>query len=197
MFPDSQPASSAVRAEFLSPDDYPRVKTVDREQGGIALNDPSGGLNVHVWRVNAEAGGIRLTNEDTAFTTILLPGIVATEVALAFDQNMRPTIAYVSDGTAYLYWFDALAGAPVTTSIGSGVTQPMLSLDDKRPELLDTSDIILAYIRGSTAYWRAQRDRFGVERLAGELPSGAESINFHGFGMTKVGRVQFYIRCVV
>lgn len=200
MFPDSSLSSSAIRADYLSPDSFSRLnqQLTDRELGGVALGDPSQGLNVHVWRADyVEGEGIRLTNENTAFSVVYVPDVVVTEVALAFDQNMRPSLAYVRDGVAYLLWYDSALAAEVTTIIGQGVTNPMLTLDDKRKEMINTSDIVLAYLRDKNLYWRVQRERFLIEHFAAALPPEAEALTLLGLGMNAVNRVQLYVRAVL
>lgn len=199
MLPNEQTSSTAIRAAYLPPDDFERLnnQVVDRELGGVGLNDPSSGLAVHVWRAEYEPGvGIRLTNETTLFTVVYVPGVVVQEVSLAFDQNMRPALAYVSNGSARLVWFDSVVGQEVTTLLGADVRNPLLSLDDKRLELQYASDIILAYIRGTSLYWRAQRERFLVEHFGGALPSVTDRLELLGLGLNAANRLQFRIRAV-
>lgn len=168
MIPLQKLSSEPVVSEFLPPDDlydfcHPEV---DYELGGVALNDPSQGFNVYVWRAYIYKNTIVVdVPEDSSIepTTLVVGSGKISEVALSFDQNMAPTIAYVEGGTGRLYWYDSFIPGQVTSTIGAGVTSPRCFNDDKRVRQTVSSDILLVYLRDGALYFRAQRDRFGVE----------------------------------
>jgi len=183
--PGDAAASTAVQAPLLSPDNRDRTDLLlDYELGGVALNDPSAGLQVQPWEAWSDGAHLWVApSPGRTPTTLLLTGSGITEVALAFDQNMRATVAYVESGTAKLRWFDTSIGAMTTTSY-AGATSPMLTLDDKRAlsTLTGTSDVLFAYIRAGSVYYRQQRDRFTIERLLGALPPSSTRIDRIGMG---------------
>jgi len=85
------------------------------------------------------------------------------EVSFSFDQNMRLAYALqLTSGDVLFRWYDSVSQGYIVTTL-SGCRSPRVNLDDKRPEALQYSDVILSYIRGSIAYCRFQRDRYGVE----------------------------------
>lgn len=191
-------STSAVKADFIAPDDFDRSanRLIDRELGGIALNDASQGLNYWVWTLEYDepSSEIRLTNGDNSSTTVQATVVGVTEVALAFDQNMRPAIAYVVDGVTNLQWFDSVTASIVTTPF-IGAVNPLLSTDEKRTEFVDLSDILLWYIKGNLLCYRMQRERFETEHVAYTLPS--PNVNtLMRVGMNRGGRFQVHLRSV-
>ncbi len=183
MIPQDRLSSEPRPSALLLPNPQPQL-TRSRSLGGIALNDPSQGLSVRVW--TAQTDGTTVTVSDGAVVTTLFSGVNVTEVSLAFDQNMRPTVAFVDSGLARLFWFDALAAAQVTTDIGAGIINPRLTLDDARESQRANSDIILAYVRNGSLFYRQQRDRFTIERLLATGVNGLRSVR-----MNTVLRLQF------
>lgn len=174
MLPGNVASSLGISGLLLPPDDNVTSGLEDYEMGGVALNNSSQGFLVQSWRCFVDSGtnDVRVQAGTNPATTIFTqPGITA--LALAFDQNMRPTIAYVVADQGYLRWYDSSAGAFVVTAY-PGIRNPRLSLDDKRAsQYANNSDIIFAYIRGTSLYYRQQRDRFLIERLlrTGVLPT--------------------------
>jgi hypothetical protein len=183
--------SSEVRpAEYQAPDDRdPPSALVDYELGGRALNDSSEGLGVHVWTCRAdEAGRVYLSApgqpETLAFTAL---GI--TELSLAFDQNMRPFVAFIQSGQAKFRWYDTVLGANRITNLSTDDHSPRCCMDDKRDfaTSLGQNDVILAYVRGGNLYYRQQRDRYENEYLLHEGVPG----RFLRVGMHRENRLQF------
>jgi len=149
--------------------------TEDYELGGVALSDSSQGQQVRVWKVRISEGGKYillgaegvpeiLKYEAAAFGTL-------TEVSLAFDQNMKPTIAFVEAGQAKFLWYDSAVEAEVITTLATDVKNPRVSLDEKRPDFGTTNDVILSYLienadhTSQNLYVRVGRDRYTVEYL--------------------------------
>lgn len=155
----------------------------DREDGGIALNDPSEGHLYQEWRA-----WIDTTNEnvyleaDNLAPQVLYTGVGITEASITFDQNMRPALAFVEAGVGKLQWYDAQLGQQVVTSFPD-IVNPRVILDDKRVRQSVANDIILGYVRNGGLYYRQQRDRFLVEyTLAASLPAGLDWLWKLAFG---------------
>lgn len=144
---------------------------IDKEMGGVSLQDPSQGLLVREWTVQLENEDVVLYPTDTPSNrTVLVSAADITEISLSFDQNMNWALAYVVGGIAKLNWFDASITQRVTLSFGAEMLSPRMTLDDKRAGAVlgNYSDILLFYNKLiSGTYWlcyRQQRDRFQTER---------------------------------
>jgi hypothetical protein len=168
MIPDKKLSSQPIVSEFLHPDelfDY-CMQMVDYELGGVALNDPSQGFLVYVWRVRIVGLDIIIDAPDVPEiepVVLLTTTARASSVTLAFDQNMNPALAYVELGVGKFWWYDSNIPGQTTTILGPGVLSPRTFLDDKRTRQTLTSDILLFYLRDGALYFRAQRDRFTIE----------------------------------
>jgi hypothetical protein len=134
--------------------------------GGVALNDPSQGMLVKVWTLTLDGDDVVVSAADVS-PVVLFTQSGITELSLAFDQNMRPTVAFVAGGQATIWWFDSVEGDQVFTNLPSGSLNPRVTLDDKRAMQIQAgvTDVILAYIRSNNLYFRAQRDRYLIEYL--------------------------------
>jgi hypothetical protein len=109
------------------------------------------------------------------------------EISLAFDQNMRPAVAYMEGDQAKLWWYDTQVAGEVFTDLPAGSTSPKACLDDKREMETALSDIIVAYIRERGLRFRAQRERFLIEHtLAENLDATLVRV-----GMNSKNRLQF------
>lgn len=168
MIPAGGLSNPAQPAPFVERVNSTLQPLIDYEMGGVALNNPSQGLWVQLWRVRVDGDVVYLGPDGgTEQPAFIRAGI--TEVALAFDQNMQPVIAFVQAGQAWLWWFDSTAPGMVFTQI-AGAINPRLTLDDKRPGQVGNSDVILAYIRAGSLYTRQQRDRYQIETLEEASP---------------------------
>lgn len=186
--PGNVAASTSNYAPFQGGRALVTSLSVDYETGGIALNDPSQGHLVQIWTtVISEDGTQILTSAPSAASSIIFTGTAITEVSLSFDQNMRPVIAFVDSGVAKLDWYNTLIAARETLVLGAGVTNPKVSLDDKRPRFTGTSDVLLLYIRDGNIYYKQQRDRFLTERL---LSAGVSGVLLRA-GMNSINRFQW------
>lgn len=163
MLPQKVLSTLAVTADFKSPRDRYKQALIDYELGGVDLNDPSEGLEVKVWTAQYVSPYVVLSADGVADNQFLEQlGIV--ELSFTFDQNMQPFIAYtLSDETSAFYWFDSTVPGFVTTTLSAGSRNLRASLDDKRDQQTAISDIILAYIRDTKLYFRAQDDRYDTE----------------------------------
>lgn len=191
MIPENSLSAQPMDSVYLTPDNFGIGPLIDYEQGGIALNDASQGLNVRPWScfIGENGSDVVLQAEDDPPVTIFTQnGIEA--LSFCFDQNMRPCVAYVIGVTVYLRWFDSVPSAYVTTNFGSAIRDPRVCLDDKRDtQFALKSDIIFAYLKGDSLCFRQQRDRFNVEYV---LETGlSTNIRLKNVGMTKGLRLQF------
>lgn len=154
-------------AALLVPDDLGRrTRVQDYERGGIAVGDPSQGLDVQNWRLRLLGTDLLLSPEpyDTETAILVIAGV--TELSLSFDQNMNVSVAYVELGQAKLYWYDTALPGYTTTILAADVRSPFLSFDDKRPfaTTINSNDILLFYLRSNRLCYRQQRERFLTER---------------------------------
>ena len=189
MIPELRLSSRPVVAPFLLPDDFPRSRRQDFELGGVAIGDPTQGLQVRPWEFYMVGDAVRVRPYPNGPATTLLsePGIE--QISGTFDQNMQPAVAYVANSVTKLRWFDSAAGQRVTT-VFAGARSPALTLDDKRAVLRNSSDMLLFYLSASGELrMRAQRDRFGVEYAISGAPQGTSSID--AVGMARNGRLRF------
>lgn len=193
MMPLDRLSVEPVPADYLAPDSTdPPNKLTDYELGGVALNDASLGLQYQTWTCRADlaTGEVFLRAPDVAEALLFTaPGI--TELSLAFDQNMRPFVAYVQEGQARFRWYDTVLGANRITDLDPLDRTPKCCMDDKRPWQVaqGSNDIILAYLRGGSLYYRQQRDRYETERLLATGISG----RLLRVGMNVQRRLQFLI----
>lgn len=193
MMPNNRLSTTPAPARFSGARAGSTSKTIDYEDGGIALQDPSRGLLYQRWRARLFNAGradsyVELSaREVPEFVWLTVPNM--TEISFSFDANMRPVVAYVAGGLPFLNWYDSTVAEYVTTPLASDAITPRVSLDDKR-ELASNgyqlSDVILAYVRGGDLYYRQQRDRYTIERL---LRTGATPLIRIGF--TRGLRFQF------
>ena len=163
-------------------------KVVDYEIGGIALNDASEGMLYQRWRCQLIRGQV-IVDAPSVSPFVLMENEDIEEVSITFDQNMRIALAYVEAGTAKLYWYDSTIPGYDTITLPAGSITPRISLDDKRSLQTGNSDIILAYVRSGSLYYRQQRDRFLIEyELATGITTGLVKI-----GMNNRWRFQFML----
>lgn len=193
MIPESSLSTQVLPGTYLAPDDIEITPLDSYSLGGIALQDPSQGLQVQTWHawIDEDAENIWVESP-TQVPIILISKPALTEVSLAFDQNMHPFLAFVSLGVASFWWWDSLTSMQTFTVMDAGTVSPRCTLDDKRPLEIASSDIILAYIYDGSLLFRAERDRYTVPYIlysnVGMLV-GNPTIN--KVAMTNVNRLQF------
>lgn len=176
--PNNVLSTIPVPAPFIPPRNVVRFTrqsgSSDQHFGGIAISDPSHGINYQVWTAYTDQVNIWLTAPNTP-PFIFLANVNPVWVALAFDQNSRPAIGYVQkNGAAFFYWFNPIPNAFVTTQLPTSAlySRIFMAMDDLRPFNIANSDVIIAYTRGTTLFMRVQRDRYGVEYTLGTVPTG-------------------------
>lgn len=183
-------SSQVVYAPFEAPRSEVKLPLEDYDYGGVALSDASQGLKAKVWRGFVDGNDVKFEAPGVSASVIFTePGI--TDLAITFDQNGRPFVAYMVGAVAKFRWYDALAAGYSVTTLPAGSKDPRCQLDDKRYSQAQTSDIILAYVRLGTLYTRKQRDRYLIEyAMATGLPAG----KLVQVGMNIGNRFQFYVQ---
>ncbi len=190
MMPNNVLSTTPVPAAFLAPRTPIRFSAqtglIDSHWGGIGIGDASHGLLYQVWTVQLIGGQAVLSAPNTApFNFQALPN--AAWIALAFDQNSRPYIAYADiNCNASYYWYDSTIPGYRTSTLAGVVKRPFMVLDDPRPVESSNSDVLLAYVRNGELFYRQQRDRFGIEYDLGPAPATLVQ-----FGMNHGLRMQF------
>jgi len=164
------------------------------ETGGIALSDASQGLKVQVWDAEVIDNSNVVLRNEAGYEATYYTGSEITEVSLAFDQNMRPTIAIVEGGQPKLIWYDSAVEMEVVTDLAADIKSPRVSMDDKRQTQSANNDIILGYIRGTSLYFAKQRDRYLIEYLlATDALPNSDLSYLSRVGMSTINRFQFEI----
>lgn len=188
--PEPRLSSAPVIGTMLYPDNLVTSATRDYEMGGIALSDPSRGLQYQPWEfwlVPPNEVRCKPLNDSGDGIPLIATSGEITSISGTFDRNMRPCVAYTEQGTAKLWWYDSVPAMMVVTAF-PGATQPRVAHDDKRDGSAATSDIILAYVMDGVLYTREQRDRFELEYLTA---TGLDGMQLKNFGMTNRLRLQF------
>ena len=186
MLPENSLSLTSVIGKYNYPDNLETSNTLDFELGGVDLQDPSQGLRVKSWAVYIEGQDIWIAAEDREPVILFSRVGILTEVSLAFDQNMRPVVAFVENGVSTLYWYDTFISNFTFTTLPDTLT-PRVCLDDKRETQTGSSDVLLAYIKDNSLYFRMQRDRFQIEYLL----RADVNATLKKMGMTNKSRVQF------
>ncbi len=190
MLPDHVLSTESIPAQFRFPRNIPKRPLISYEYGGVALNDASRGMRVRVWKGEYLDGQLFVSADGVAPVAVLsVPNL--TDFDFTFDQNMRLAIAYeLVGGGSRFYWYDSTIVSYTTLVLADGTITPRCAIDDNRDYQTSRSDIILAYVRASTLYFREQRDRYTIERsLTNEAgPGGLIQI-----GMNRVWRFQFQL----
>ena len=190
--PDNRLSSEPVPGYFLGARAQVFPDYIDYMDGGVAIQDPSLGLDYQTWTAEIVSDVIEdniMLSAPTFPATSVYTGDDITEVSLAFDQNMQVCIAFVEAGVAKLLWYDTTVSELVVTVIPGNVSHPRVALDDNREFNRANIDIILAYIRDGALYYRQQRDRYQIER---QLSSGPW-IALVRIGMGSTLRFQFQV----
>lgn len=190
-------SSIPVVEHFYSPDDLETEYLLDYEQGPVALNDPSEGLQYQSWtlRYYTDTGDFVIEAPNTA-PTIIHNVAGVTQLSLAFDQNGNPFIAYVANDVAKYHWFDPAIPGDTDTNLPANSLTPRCCTDDKRYLAAEAavSDVILMYVLNDNLYARWERDRYTVQYPI-EVPflhprTGNPAV-LKRVGMNKLNRLQW------
>jgi hypothetical protein len=177
---DNRPVSSSI----AYPDNEKSVGLHDMEIAGVAIEDASQGLDKYIWTAvgNVDTGMVTLQREGMPSIDWFNIGSSATDLALAFNQNMQPAIAWSNaSGQIFLRYFSTTENDYIVVPFGTG-SCPRLTLDDKRPTMNTISDVIFAYLVGSSLRYRQQRDDFLIERILVSNISPATILHRVGMG---------------
>lgn len=191
MLPDNT-LTELDSAAFLPPRNKAMTATKSWALGGIGLSDTSEPMRYY-WYGYIQGNTIYLQRMDAEPISVLAFTGSVTEMSFTFDQNMRPTIAYVEDGIAKLYWYDSSQSQNVITEYVD-ITNPRLSLDDKRKFNIGNSDIIFAYVTDHNRLcYRLQRERYSAEHvlLTDTTKSDDEPLKLFNIGMSTANRFLF------
>lgn len=191
MLPDDTLAE-LPQSSFLPPRNKVTSAIDCWELGGVALSDTSEPFK-YFWYGYVKGKAIYLHRSGAEPVTVLAFAGSVTEMSFSFDQNMRPVIVYVEDGITKLYWYDASAGQNVLT-LYPNITNPRLSLDDKRKFNIGNSDIIFAYATNHNRLcYRLQRERYGAEHLlrVDDDKTLINPLNLYNIGMSRDNRFLF------
>lgn len=193
MMPQNVLSSTAELGTLLAPRNM-RADTdflVDWEEGGIAINDGSQGLQVQTWQCVCDGHAFIVTSpSDPSGTNILNVIGNVVDMSFTFDQNMRVFACYTTDdGVLSYYWFDSTIAGFRTSTTPAGSAFGRCTLDDKRPTQQQASDIIFSYTRGGQLYFRMQRDRYGIEYLL--TTTALADSRLINIGISSVNRLQF------
>jgi hypothetical protein len=189
MLPDEVLSTQTIRGNFRYPRNLRRDDVTDYELGGVGIQNASQGLETNVWR------GVYSNNQVTLETVGVEPVVLytspdITRISFTFDQNMNPALAFDTETSAHLWWFDASIPGYDLITLPIGSKYATVGLDDHRAMQSQASDIILTYIRGDNLYFRAQRDRFLDEYL---LTDGMEGLGIRQVGMNEKLRFQWQL----
>src|SRR5574344_183575 len=180
MFYENRLSTTAVYSGWREPVRSRDELLADYEVAGRALYDGTQGLGVRQWScraVSREDGAsivwdVQLSS-GSGWVTMFTRAAQVTEVAFAFDVNMYPFIAFSEDnGDVWFWWFDSSDSTQKFTQLPSGSKNPRCCIDEKRKDQTDVTDVIFAYIRGGSLYFRMLRERYQTEHL---LKSGLGS----------------------
>jgi len=190
--PENKLSTLPVPAPFLSPRDKVVGFLESWHIGGVGLSDPTQGLRFQDWHAVSDGSSVFVSAPNWPLMQLFFTaGAGISFVDLAFDQNMHPAVAYVEGGQAKLWWFDPLPNEITVLDLDPLDKNPRIALDDSRALSVNggISDMILAYTRGGSLYYRQQRDRFTVERL---LVANTGLVRLLTVGMTEANRFQFF-----
>lgn len=198
MFPGNKLSIPAVPAAYFAPDDKLPAPQYSWQLGGIGLSDASQGLQVQDWYLQIVNNSDAVISSATQAPLVLFSVTNLESVSLAFDQNMKAAVAYVSQGNAYLWWYDTTIPGYTIVNLPAGAGAPQATLDDKRNFAIQAgeSDIIVSYINTNNLFFRMQRDRFLIEySLYTNIPGGTGIANpvLQKIGMAENYRMQWRI----
>lgn len=184
MIPANAITTTPITGTFYPPEDGPYTPGQHTVLGGVAIGDSSKGRQVKYWRATLAAGSVSIhpVGEPVAYS-LSVPG--ASTIALAFDNNMAVVLAWQTSTGSNLYYFDTLTGTYLTKEF-NGTTSCRVCVDDARDFYNTNSDVIFAYTKNNTLYWRQQRDRYEIERVVGTTAK-----KLIRMGLAQTNRLQF------
>ncbi|QYW08446.1 hypothetical protein [Pseudomonas phage L5] len=161
--------------------------------GGVAIQDPSEGLFVRVWRTMLRNDGTYLGWEDGTNEVRIGDGIDAgiSTISLDFDSNMNYVFVFVrADKTGALSYFNVQQGRRIIVELGQ-VDYAKVALDDKRPGATAWAQVIVPYTRGGNMYVRTQNENYTQEHLEVDTGKVFRPLVKCGMGTNLRFQVQF------
>jgi len=157
-------------AAFIVPGDASYYPLSEIVRGGAGISDGSQGRDAQNWTFYYTGTDVKIKDEAGVDRyTLIVAGV--TTLSGSFDNNMRPVMTYQTAGGSVLYFYSTLAEDYDTITIADG-TSCRVAIDDYREVYNAASDVLWVYVRGTTVYWRQQRDRYATERTIGTVQSG-------------------------
>ena len=163
-------------ANLPYPDNRKVSGLVDRELGGVALFNPSQGLNGWVWTIFVDGNYVKVQRDGTEPVTLFTQSNIV-DIALAFDQNMHPVVAWQdTSDNCFCRWYDTSI-LEYQILVVQNARTPRLTLDDKRQESALTSDVVFAYIANNALEYRLQRDRYNTVYKVADVFNPLQGLN--------------------
>lgn len=198
MIPDGVLSTVAQFGPFVRPVRSVGEYLSDYELAGVALRDGTRGMQVRTWVAYVmESRQVWVSAPGVAPSLLFTRGVDIQELALAFDNNMNPFVAFREGalgtaGSSYIWWFDSTDSTQKFTALPAGVVNPRCCVDDHRASQSGNSDVVLSYIRAGSLYARYQRERYVTEHLLRSgLGTNAELVDL---SMNRVWRLQWRLR---
>lgn len=188
MLPDDRLSTSPVLAPFIASAKLPGVSdVVSYSDGPIYIQDPQKGMRYQIWRARLINNRVSLTSATTPEFELFSVRCI-TSISLAFDQNGRYLILYLTDvGDLRLFWYSPIVGGYTDELLDTVVSSCRMALDDKRASQISVSQVIIGYVKEHNLYFRQQADRYLVPYLLQEGVKGT----LIQIGMNAANRFQF------
>jgi len=187
MIPGGDFTPIPIVSGYNPPLNEPYVPLYQKVWGGVELNDGTQGRMVRYWEVSYDGTNININPESDPVVFSIVQADVET-VSLGFDANMSPVIGWQSVGTSNIYFYDGATFTFQTITI-SGTTSCRVFLDDPRDFNSSESDVMIAYTKNNTLYYRQQRDNYTIEYTIGPTVKLLTKA-----GLNTVNRLQFELR---
>lgn len=198
MIPDRVLSTEAHYRPFARPVRGYMEYLQDYELAGYAIRDGTKGMMVRVWTVYVvQNSQVWVKAQGVAPSMLFDRGVNILELALAFDNNMNPVVAFREGavgtvGNSYRWWFDSTDSTQKFTALAAGVRSLRACVDDHRPSESGSSDVVVTYIRGQNLCATYQRERYAVEDvLASSIGPNAEIVDV---SMNNVARLQWHMK---
>lgn len=186
MIPGGEFTVVPIVSDFNPPLDEPYNPLNQKVWGGVALNDGSLGRMVRYWEVSYDGTNINVNPEGDPVVFFIAQSNVES-VSLGFDASMSPILGWQSAGTSNVYFYNGITSSYQTTTI-SGTTSCRVFLDDPRDFNAADSDVMIAYTKNNTLYYRQQRDNYTIEYTIGATVKLLTKA-----GLNTVNRLQFQL----
>lgn len=187
---DGKPFVQLDTSVFLAPRDRHYPMTVAWSKGSQAINDVSTDLNTHDWTGYIKDGAVYVRRADLEEEHKLFDwDKEITQLDFCFDQNMRPTVVFVSEMKSYMYAF-AMNDFSVI-ELDATIKSPRIALDNYLLSDIPQSDIILGYTYDGKLCYRVQRERYLKEY---HVATDAKKSLLWRIGLMKDGRFGFQWR---